>query len=123
MSVNNVVSDKGWIDVVLSLLDWPFLFFVGISVFVWVFRANIVSLLGRGDIQISWGENRHIKLTEISEGVDEELDPLKEELQVLKEKVAKLESTIMKADNPQVKVVEVPDELSITKWKVSLAVH
>jgi len=87
-------SSKGWVDVALALLDWPFLFFVGIGAFIWLFRENIASLLGRGDIQISWGENRHIKLTEISEGIDEELDPLKEEMQLLKNQILNLEASI-----------------------------
>lgn len=85
-------NSKGWTDVVLAVLDWPFLLFVGTAVFVWLFRANVAALLGRGDIQISWGENRHIKLTEISEGIDEEIDPIREEIQLLKNKLAELEA-------------------------------
>ncbi|MCW8932294.1 MAG: hypothetical protein OQL19_18930, partial [Gammaproteobacteria bacterium] len=50
---NNV---KGGIDLALALLDWPFLLFVGIGIFIWFFRDNVSALLGRGDIQISWGE-------------------------------------------------------------------
>jgi hypothetical protein len=87
-------STKSWMDFALAFLDWPFLFFVGISVFVWFFRDSVAALLGRGDIQISWGENRHIKLTEISEGIDEELDPLKEDIQLLKNQVINLEASI-----------------------------
>ena len=78
----------------LAIMDWPFLLFIGIGLFVWFFRENVAALLCRGDIQISWGENRHIKLTEISEGIDEELDPLREEIQSLQSQIAALEESI-----------------------------
>ncbi len=83
-------TNIAWGDIVLAMLDWPFLLFVGLVLFTCYFRGSIAALLARGDIQISWGENRHIKLTEISEGIDEELDPLKEEVQLLKQRVSGL---------------------------------
>jgi len=71
-----------------TLLDWPFLLFVLLVVFVLVFRQKIVGILERGDIQIAWGKDRHIKLRELSDGIDGELDPIREELAQLKEELA-----------------------------------
>ena len=81
---------KGFVDVLLALLDWPFLLFVFLLVFVLVFKKKVMGLFERGDIQIGWGEGRHIKLKELSDGLDEEIDPIKDEIQELREQVEKL---------------------------------
>jgi len=92
--VANQIADQGnkWIDVLLAFLDWPFLLFIFLTVFILVFKAKVMGLLERGDIQISWGENRHIKLKELSDGFDQEIDPIKEEIQDLREQIGKLSS-------------------------------
>jgi len=76
-------------DLILALLDWPFLLFVFFLFFALIFRVKIVGLLERGDIQVSWGD-RHIKLKELSDGIDGEIDPIREELQEMREKIEKL---------------------------------
>lgn len=78
----------GWQEVLLALLDWPFLLFVFLGVFVLLFRRKIVGILERGDIQIGWGKDRHIKLRELSDGIDGELDPIREDLAQLREELA-----------------------------------
>ena len=61
MAAEQVVDQTSqWIDVLLALLDWPFLLFAFLTAFILVFRGKVIGLLERGDIQISWGENRHI---------------------------------------------------------------
>lgn len=112
MGSNDIEQGISWLEIVLALLDWPFLVFIGISLFVASFRTQISSLLGRGDIQISWGENRHIKLAELSEGVDEELDPLKEEIQALKYQVADMEAKLALAAGQDQPDNHSPQELS-----------
>ena len=82
---------KSLIDFFLAFLDWPFLFFVLLILFAYHFKDKISALLERGDIQISWGENKHIKLKDLSDGIDKEIDPLKEEIEALKEKLQELE--------------------------------
>jgi hypothetical protein len=81
---------KGLIDVLLALLDWPFLLFVFLLLFVLIFKKKVMKLFERGDIQIGWGEGRHIKLKELSDGIDEEIDPIKDEIQELREQLDKL---------------------------------
>lgn len=117
-------SSKGWVDILLALLNWPFLLFVGTGIFIWIFRDNVSALLKRGDIQISWGENRHIKLTEISDGIDEELDPLKEEILFLKTQLADLEAKLSTRDGDassqsiQAKVALTPEEREDAKRRL-----
>ena len=84
---------KTVVDIALAFLDWPFLLFILIIVLALIFRDKITNLLERGDIQISWGENKHIKLKELSDGIDQELDPLKEEIEELKSQLNHLLST------------------------------
>jgi hypothetical protein len=61
-------------------------------IFVLIFKKKVMGLFERGDIQIGWGEGRHIKLKELSDGIDEEIDPIKDEIQELREQVEKLAS-------------------------------
>jgi len=92
------MSETTFLAVLQTLLDWPFLLFVLILVIVVGFRAQVRAMMGRGDIQISWGENQHIHLKDLSDGLDQEIDPIKEELQLLRDRVARLESGT--ADGP-----------------------
>jgi len=81
---------KTWFDVILALVNWPFLLFTFLIIFVLKFREKIVGLLDRGDIQISWGDNRHIKLKELSDDFDKEIDPIRDEIQELRDKINEL---------------------------------
>ncbi|MBX7258032.1 MAG: hypothetical protein K1Y02_16850 [Candidatus Hydrogenedentes bacterium] len=78
-------------DVLIKLLDWPFLFFVALCLIVFIFRKQLVVLLNRGDIQVSWGENRNIRLRDLSENLDKELDPIRDEIETIKEAVSNLQ--------------------------------
>jgi hypothetical protein len=79
-------------DILIKLLDWPFLAFVFLFAFILIFRRQIKRVLDRGDITISWGENRSIRLRDLSESLDEEFDPLHDEIEALKEAVSALQA-------------------------------
>lgn len=79
-----------WLDIPLAFLDWPFLLFVVVLLFGYHFRDKIVSLLERGDIQISWGKDKHIKLKDLSDGIDQELDPIRDEILELRKQLRTL---------------------------------
>jgi len=83
--------DEHLSKIILALLDWPFLLFVALVLFIVFYRSSIGGLLGRGDIQISWGDNRNIKLKDISRSLDEDLEPILDDLRDLREKLAALE--------------------------------
>jgi hypothetical protein len=70
-------------EVVVKLLDWPFLLFVLVLTFLLVFRKHVAALLNRGDITISWGPGRSISLKDIGESLGQELDAMTERLDAL----------------------------------------
>ena len=75
------------------LLDWPFLLFIVLLLGAVYFRQELRTLLSRGDITISWGEGRSIRLHDISEHLDKEMDQIRDELDILKEEVHKFHSS------------------------------
>lgn len=78
--------------VLLKLLDWPFLLFLIVCVVLVLFRQQLAALFSRGDISISWGKGRSIQLRQLSNHLDEELDPLRDEIECLKQMVADLQA-------------------------------
>jgi len=78
-------------DLIIKFLEWPFLLFVFLFVLIIIFRRQIRTVLGREDITISWGEGRSIKLRDISDHLDQELDQIREDIQVLKETLHNLQ--------------------------------
>ena len=78
--------------VLLKLLDWPFLLFLILCAVLVLFRQQLAALFSRGDISISWGEGRSIELRQLSNHLDEELDPLRDEIECLKQGVAELQA-------------------------------
>lgn len=79
-------------NVLLKLLDWPFLAFLILLLIIVLFRKQMAEVFGRGDILISWGENRSIRLRELSASLDEELDPIRDEIEAIKKAVTVIET-------------------------------
>jgi hypothetical protein len=84
-------STNGWLLLLEGVIDWPFLLFVIIIFCSLFFRQQLGGLLSRGDIAIDWGTGS-IRLRELSEKFDQEVDPVREELDALKQAVTALES-------------------------------
>ena len=84
-------------EIVKRLLDWPFLFFVFLIAFIAVFRSQVLGLLSRGDISISWG-NSTIRLRELDNSLHQEVDPIRDELESLAEQIDVLKSQIQNTD-------------------------
>lgn len=78
-------------DVYIKFLEWPFLLFVILLVLIVIFHRQIRTILGWGDITISWGEGRSINLHDISDHLDQELDQIREDIQLLKENLHTLQ--------------------------------
>ncbi len=72
-----------------KVLDWPFLLFILFLIGAVAFRKEFKTLLGRGDITISWGQGKSIRLHDISEHLDREMDQIRDELNIVKEAVHK----------------------------------
>lgn len=88
-----------------KLLDWPVLAFLLVVLFSIAFYRPISRALSRGDLVLSWGENRHITVTQLPKKLTEELDPLRDEIEALKAAVAALKQG---AAPGQVPAVEPP---------------
>lgn len=76
---------SAWLEIVLKLLDWPFLLAVVLMAFVLIFRRRLTALLNRGDIQFSWGDGRSIRLRDLADKIDQELDPLRDDVEALQQ--------------------------------------
>lgn len=87
MGENFFVTHK---ELLGKLLDWPFLLFTLFFISLIVFRKEIRSVLSRGDITVSWGEGRSIRLYDISDHLDKELDQIRDDLDDLKQTVQHL---------------------------------
>jgi hypothetical protein len=71
-------------DIWSKLLDWPALAFLLVLLFSIAFYKPISRALSRGDLVLSWGENRQITVTQLPKKLTEELDPLRDEIEALK---------------------------------------
>jgi hypothetical protein len=92
-------------DVILKLLDWPFLLFlVAIIMFV-LFRTQLGRLFSAGDIQITWG-NTTIKLNQLSDRISREIDPAEDEIEAIKVKIERLEARLSSPGVPEHASVE-----------------
>jgi hypothetical protein len=78
-------SHAAWLEIVLKLLDWPFVLAVTLIAFVLIFRRQLTALLNRGDIQFSWGDGPSIRLRDLADKIDQELDPLRDEVEALQQ--------------------------------------
>jgi hypothetical protein len=85
----------------LKLLDWPFLLFVLLLLFIVCFRKQLIAVFSRGDILLSWGD-RSIRLRELSDNLDKEIDPIREEIDALKQAVDKIQANIEAPKSQQI---------------------
>jgi hypothetical protein len=89
----NPQSTDAWLLLLEGVLDWPFLLFIIIIFSSLFFRQQLGGLLSRGDIAIDWGTG-NIRLRDLSEKFDQEVDPVREELEALKQAVNALEHQV-----------------------------
>ncbi len=87
-----------WEQVILKLLDWPFLMFILIVVLVYFTRNELKGLISRSNVKITWGD-RAIELNELADNVDQDLDPLKERVEQLEYKLQQLVEHASSADD------------------------
>jgi len=111
--------------VLLKMLDWPFLAFVILLLAIFLFRRQMASVFGRGDILISWGENRSIRLRELAASLDEELDPIRDEVNVIKKAIAVIEANFKVPNAPRMEPITkdelVPEQREMAKKRMKEA--
>jgi len=89
--VTEAVPPFPWDQILLKMLDWPFLFFVLVVVLIIMTRDQLKGLINRSNIKITWGD-RSIELNELADNVDQDLDPIKERLDLLEEQLQSMGS-------------------------------
>lgn len=83
-------SASTWKEIVVAGLDSPVVLFLVFLIILYVFRSQIAALLKSRNIEFRWGD-KHIKLNELSNNIDQEIDPLKDDIETLKNIVSKLQ--------------------------------
>lgn len=76
--------------IVLKLLDWPFLLFVGVGALTWFFRAEFSKVISRGGISLSWGD-KSFEISELPEQLNESFAPVSDDIEDLKVRIKALE--------------------------------
>lgn len=106
-----VYVEKGfpWHDLVLKMLDWPFLVAVIFLVSLWIFQQEIKGLLKKGKITIKWGDSS-IEIAELPEKIDQDIDPIKERLEII-------EAQLAAASKPKPKPTKVLQNTSVAVEK------
>jgi hypothetical protein len=69
------VAEKpdAWLQIGLKLLDWPFLLFIVLILFIWLFREQLRALFNRENILIKWGD-KSILLRDLGKNIEQDVD-------------------------------------------------
>jgi hypothetical protein len=83
-----------WLQILLKLLDWPFLLCLFLVLFALVFRRQFEGLLNRGftlkvkDFELTVEKKIEAAKQEVREEVAQDLDPVRDELDAMKERTS-----------------------------------
>jgi hypothetical protein len=113
---SNIEEDSliEWTEVIVAALDSTVLLFFLVLIFLFVIRNQITTLLKSRNIEFKWGD-KHIKLNELSNNLDQEIDPIKDDIETLKEDIRKLQEK--EGLLPEKVVTEAAKEDEITQIK------
>lgn len=87
--VTEAQSTFPWDQLILKLIDWPFLLFIIVVFLIFMVKDQLKGLVDRSNVKITWGD-RSIELNELADNVDQDIDPIKERIDLLEEQVAKI---------------------------------
>lgn len=87
----NEHSATAWKDVIVAGFDSTVLIFLIFIIVLYIFRNQVSALLRSRNIEINWGD-KNIKLNELSNNFDQEIDPLRDEIETLKNEISELQS-------------------------------
>jgi len=76
-------------EIILKLFDWPFLLFLVTGFVIFILREQLKTLVNRSNLKITWGD-KSIELNELSDNLDQDIDPIKERLDFIEEALEKL---------------------------------
>jgi hypothetical protein len=75
-----------------KFLDWPFIAFVGVALFVLLFFDPLAALLSRRNMRINWGKDNSIVIGDLSNELDKAVAPILERIDALEEALHKLQA-------------------------------
>ena len=111
-------GSDAWLQIALKLLDWPFLIFVILVLFILFLQKQLRGLLNRDNILIKWGD-KTILLGElgknIGQDIDSKFDSLQEKKKTLKEFISDLP-----VEEAQAKTINVGDLPNIGQKKIDI---
>ncbi|WP_201347998.1 hypothetical protein [Neptunomonas japonica] len=88
-NVAQAQSSFPWDQLVLKLIDWPFLLFLIAVFLIFMMKDQLKALVDRSNVKITWGD-RSIELNDLADNVDQDMDPIKERIDLLEERLAKI---------------------------------
>ena len=112
-----------WERIILQVLNWPFLLFWLALIVLVVFGRKISALFERSHIEISWGKNKHIRLRDLSESIDQELDPIREELVELRTQLGAVTQKSVEGEKKEVPQEMPEGEVKLTKDRMYKALR
>lgn len=80
-------------DIILKLLDWPFLFFVGAGLLIYTFKAELGKVIARGGITLNWGD-KSFEISELPEQLNESFAPVADDIEEMKKRLSVLEEAL-----------------------------
>jgi len=83
-------------ELILKLLDWPFLLFVGLGIILVKFKPEVQKLLARGGITLTWGD-KSFAISDLPEQLNETFATVTDDIQDLKARVEQLEKQLFTA--------------------------
>lgn len=77
---------------ILKMLEWPFLLFVGIGILTYLFRSEFANVISRGGITLVWGD-KSFEISELPEQLNESFAPVSDDIDDLKQRIIVLEGS------------------------------
>jgi len=116
----NDTTQIDWNTLIQALLESPVIIAILVFILLIVFRRSFLDLLASRNLELKWGEN-HIKLNELSNSLDQELDPLKEEVDNLRERLASIEEKNQNENEVEsARLISDPDEIKDDKIRQAI---
>lgn len=75
-----------WKELTIAGLNSPVVILILTIVIILMFREKLIKTLSNRNIEIGWGD-KSIKLSELSNNLDQEIDPIKEQIEELKQEL------------------------------------
>lgn len=91
-------------DLILKLLDWPFLLFIGFGYLIVKFKAEFQKLLLRGGITLTWGD-KSFAISDLPEQLNESFATVTDDIEDLKARIANLEKQEIDSTTKPVKAL------------------